>query len=528
MSTRLARSSVAVSAIAALVAVGSLAVSPVRASAASSGMTVLSVTSTSDPDYAAGRQHSGIGASATVSRATLSGGIVMTGNPSKPGANDAFTFEMTPATNTKLRLGRHVIPYDPQGTSDYDVRLAVGSTGIDLVGDVDVLDLAADAQGNLTRFDVVFRDRTDTPSRALFGQIRMGQASDTGAVFGTTSIQYPTTPIGSVPIWTQQKVTNTSTSSIKIGSASVTNGATSDFRIAKNGCVGKTLSPGAACTFDVGFVPTKAGPRTGVVSVQTGTKIKNFAVTGSAPLGTTAFKYSGDDYVSGGIAHSFPDGVNSIVVVGSQDTGWTFDPTRPYGLDDGMESSTVKLVRYDSGRIEPGTYETGDTISPDEGSSQKYGLLVTGNGRGCAASIGKVKIASFDVDTAGTLQSARLSWTLQCKFQPGMMTGSLQWRDRADKTAPAPVTNLRISSANGVRTVMWQGSSSRDSTNAVARVAPGSGTDSIPTSGLAVTRTSATSAVLPELKAGQTYAINVWSLDSSGNAGARTSVTIVG
>jgi hypothetical protein len=62
--------------------------------------------------------------------------------------------------------------------------------------------------------------------------------------------------------------------------------------------------------------------------------------------------------------------VNSIVVVGSQDTGWTFDPTRPYGLDDGMESSTVELVRYDSGRIEPGTYETGDTISPDEGSSQ--------------------------------------------------------------------------------------------------------------------------------------------------------------
>jgi hypothetical protein len=67
MSTRLARSSVAVGVVAALVAVGSLAVSSVRASAASSGMTVLSVTSTSDPDYAAGRQHSGIGASTPAS-----------------------------------------------------------------------------------------------------------------------------------------------------------------------------------------------------------------------------------------------------------------------------------------------------------------------------------------------------------------------------------------------------------------------------------------------------------------------------
>ena len=63
-------------------------------------------------------------------------------------------------------------------TNAYDVRLAVGSTGIDVAGDVKILDLAADAMTNVTRFDVVFRDRTESPTDALFDQIRMGQESD--------------------------------------------------------------------------------------------------------------------------------------------------------------------------------------------------------------------------------------------------------------------------------------------------------------------------------------------------------------
>jgi len=507
---------------------GSVAGPADEAIAAPIGTTVLSVSSTEDPEYAVGRQHSSLGASATVSRATLSGGIVMTGAPSKPGGDDAFTFDFTPAQGTKLRIGRYVIPYSPQIPNDDEVSLAIGHRGINLVGDLEILDLAADAQGNLTRFDLVFRNGTESTRSAFFGQIRMGQAADTGAVFGTTNIQYPTTPIGSVPIWTQQKITNTSTSSFKIGTASVTNGAATDFRIATNGCVGKTLSPGAACTFNVGFVPTKAGPRTGIVSVKTGTKIKTFSVTGSAPLGTTAFQYSGDDYVSGGTAHSFPDGANSITVLGSPESTWSFNPTRPYGLENGMESSTVELQKYDHGQIKPGTYETRDTLGPEADSSAQYGLRVTGNGRGCGAYSGKVTIASFDVDAAGSLLSAKMSWTLRCRSQSGEMIGSLQWRDRADKTAPAPVTNLRVGSVNGVKTVTWQGSASKDSTNALARLAPGKGVGSLPTGGLSVTRKSATSAVLPQLAAGQTYTLNVWSLDSSGNAGARTSLTIVG
>jgi len=507
---------------------GSLAGPADEAIAAPIGTTVLSVSSTEDPEYAGGRQHSGLGASATVSRATLSGGIVMTGAPSKPGGDDFFTFDFTPAQGTKLRLGRYEIPYSPQVPNADEVRLAIGQRSIPFVGDLEILDLAADGQGNITRFDLVFRNGTESTRNALFGQLRMGQAADTGAVFGTTNIQYPTTPIGSVPIWTQQKITNTSTSPFKIGTASVTSGASTDFRVAKNGCVGKTLNPGAACTFDVGFVPTKAGPRTGIVSVETGMKVKTFSVTGAAPLGTTAFQYSGDDYVSGGTAHSFPDGANSIIVRGSSESTWSFIPTRPYGLEDGMESSTVELQKYDSGQIKPGTYETRDTLGPEAGSSAQYGLRVTGNGRGCGAYEGKVTIASFNVDAAGNLLSAKMSWTLKCRFQSGEMTGSLQWRDRADKTSPAPVTNLRISSVDGVKSVTWQGSASKDSTNALSRLAPGKGVGSLPTGGLPVTRKSATSAVLPQLAAGQTYTLNVWSLDSSGNVGARTSVTIVG
>jgi len=512
----------------ALVAASLLAASPTPASAAPSGPTVLSVTSTSDPQYFMGRQHSGLGASATVSRATLSGGIVMTGAASQPGANDAFTFEIAPATGTQLRIGRYVIPYDPQGTNAYDVRLAVGSTGIDLVGDVEILDLAADAMGNVTRFDVVFRDRTESPTDALFGQIRMGQETDAGLILGTTNIQYPNTPIGSVPIWTQQRVTNTGTSSVPVGNPTVASGAVSDFRIAQDSCGGQTLAPGATCTFDVGFTPTKAGPRAGTVNVKTGTQTKTISVSGSAPRGSTYIKYSGDDYVSGGTVHAFPDGVNSNVVSGSPQTGWTFTPTRPYGLDNDAESTSVRLVKYDYGQIKPGTYKTGNVTGPDAESSAKYGLLVTGNGRGCSSYTGRVTIASFIVGSAGNLQTANISWTLQCKFQPGLMTGSLKWRDRIDKTAPAPVTNIRVNSTNGVRTATWKGSSSTDSPNALARLSRAEGAGSISTSGTSVTRISATSAVLPELQAGHEYTLTVWSLDTAGNVGGKSTLTVIG
>lgn len=506
--------------------VSSLVSVPVDASAIGQGTTVLSMASTYDPAYSIGRQHSGAGSEATVSRATLGGGIVMTGKSSRVGANDALTFAFTPAEGKSLTLGRYVIDAGSKESNLARVEISVGNVGYKFRGDVEVLDIAADAAGNVTRFDIAFRNGPESPSHALFGQVRMGQSSDVGGVLGTTTVQFPDTPVGSLPIWVHQEVTNFSASALRVGRSTVTNGAATDFRLGRDSCADTLLAPGDSCSLEVGFVPTKGGPRTGIVTIPVGGTAKTFSVAGNAPLGTTTITYAGDDYVSGSATHSFSDGPYATVVQGSASGGWTFTPTRPYGLDADAETAAVTLVKYDGKPIQPGSFNTSGPIGPEAGSSAKHGLSVTGNGRGCGAVEGEVAVASFQVDSTGAPVSAQFSWTLKCKFQTGTMTGSLRWRDRIDKSSPAPATDVRLTSLNGVKTVTWAGSTSKDSTNAIARIVSGPGAGALPTSGLPLTRTSATSAVMPRMIPGRTYTVSVWAIDSAGNTGAPRSIAV--
>jgi len=489
---------------------------------------VLSVSSTLDPGYPRGRQHAGVGSSAFISVATLTRGVTMTGTESKAGAGDRVTISIQPPQGQRLALGRYLVDSRSQDPTLARVELSVGSIGEGFVGEVEVLDLAADSTGTLTRFDIVFRNGTESPAYAYFGQVRLGQPADTGAVLSATTIQYPGTPIGSVPTSTTETIFNTSTAPISIGKTAVTAGATTDFKISDDKCSNTTLAAGAKCTLKVGFVPTKAGPRTGIVTVNAGTTTKQISVTGSAPLGKTGITYQGNDYVSGGTTHSFPDG-SFTTVLGSRGVGdYSFVPLRPYGLDWGADTARVDITRYDGGPLQIGTFETSEATGPAPGSTAKYGLSVTGSGRGCSSYTGKVTISAFDTDAAGAVTSARMSWTLRCTFEQGTMTGSLFWRDRFDKTPPAPVTAAKISSSNGTITANWRGSSSPDSTNAIARLAPGLGTAAIPTSGMSVNRLSATSAALPPLVKGQTYTLTIWALDSAGNVSRPTTLEIRG
>jgi hypothetical protein len=57
---------------------------------------------------------------------------------------------------------------------------------------------------------------------------------------------------------------------------------------------------------------------------------------------------------------------------------------------------------------------------------------------------------------------------------------------------------------------------------------PGAGVGALPTSGLPVTSTGATSATLPALTSGRQYTLIAWSVDSSGNVGARTATSVKG
>jgi hypothetical protein len=501
-------------------------VAPAEAAYAATGTSVLSVTSVHNPAYPIGRQHAAVGASAGINRATLTAGIEMYGPESKPGASDGVSISITPPDGKPLAIGRYLVDYYSTDWSLPRVMFSAGGYTHAFRGDIEVLDLAADSTGKIRRFDIVFRYGTEDSTGGFFGQIRLGQPSDTGAVLSSTIMRFPMTPLGSVPILATETITNTTGAPVTIGAASVTSGAT-DFRIANDKCSRTTLAPQARCAMQISFVPTKAGPRTGTASVKIGSATRQISLTGSVPLGKTAFSYGGDDYISGGTTHSFPDGKFTNVLRSQPSLGWIFAPGRPYGLE-GAGDSDITIQRYDGGPIQVGTFDTSWGARPEPGSTAKYGFSVSGYGRGCGQT-GRVTISSWKVDATGRPVSARLSWTLHCTYHdPGTMTGSLSWRDRTDKTNPAPVSGLKVTTVNGVRKAAWTGTTSPDAAGSIARLMPGTGALAVPTAGLPVSAGSATSATLPALVAGQRYRLFVWSIDSTGNVGAPTSIAVTG
>ena len=494
------------------------------AAAPIAGTTVITASSTVDPRYKTGRAYTGLGATAKIGVASLTKGVVVVRPGDKPG-DPSYTFTLTPGLGQRLQPGRFVIPPNVYGPDDLTASIAIGSTNVGFTGDVDILDLAADSRGDITRFDIIFRSGISTPENAFFGQIRMGQATDTGAVLSSTSIRYPDTPVGSSPIWMRQTITNTSSNAFTVGATALTSGAKGDFRIGDNTCLDKRLEPGARCSMNVGFDPTRGGPRTGTFSVKTGTKTKTFSVAGESPRGKTGFTYRGDDPISAGRSHSFQDGPRPIGL-NLLPWGWTFTPGSIYAEGIGADTATVSVGRHDDGPIETGTFVTSSGPTTSSGLPARYELSVSGSGRACGFSEGRVTISKWEVDDSGFPSSVAFSWTHKCAGDEEEMTGSLQWRDRSDTTAPASVTGLELSTVGGVTTATWHGSSSTDSTNAIARIAPADGALALPTSGRATTRVSSTQAVLPVLPAGGRYTLLVWSLDGTGNVGRPATITI--
>jgi hypothetical protein len=517
---------VALAALAVLAAAGIPLVGPAEPAFAATGTSVLSVSSLHDPDYPIGRQRVGVGESAVIETASLTRGVTMHHPASTPGGSDYMTISVTPEEGKQLALGRYTYDYHAMDPFAAQVRISIGSIQQAFVGEFEVLDLAADASGKLRRFDIVFRNGTDSSERGLFGQLRFGQPSDTGAVLSATTIRYPNTPIGFVPILATETITNTTGAAVTIGAASVTSGA-SDFRISNDRCSRTTLAPKARCTMQIGFVPSKAGPRAGIASVKVGSGTRQISLTGTVPVGRSGFSYGGNDYISGGTTHSYPDGRFLNGLGWQASLGWMFSPGTVYGLE-GAGDSDISIQRYDGGPIQVGTFDTSEAARPVPGSTAKYGFAVSGSGRGCGQT-GRVTISSWKVDATGKPVSARLSWTLSCTYNDsGTMTGSLYWRDRTDKTNPAPVTGLKVTTANGVRKATWSGSTSPDAAGTIARLLPGTGALAVPTAGLPVSAGTATSGTLPTLVAGQRYRLFVWSIDSTGNVGAPVSVAVTG
>jgi hypothetical protein len=104
------------------------------------------------------------------------------------------------------------------------------------------------------------------------------------------------------------------------------------------------------------------------------------------------------------------------------------------------------------------------------------------------------------------------------------MTAHLLWQYRSHTTPPKAPTGLGISGSS----VHWTKSASRDAVESIARLVPGTGQDATPTTGYALSGGSATSATLPILTPGESYTIEVFAVDATGNVSAAVKQAVIG
>lgn len=132
-------------------------------------------------------------------------------------------------------------------------RLMVGGEGTSCSGGrYQVLDVATDAHGVLTRLWVLFSCNPERPSQ--FGELRFGMGDDTLA---PAHVRWPASDAGyrgsDVP------VTFTAPSAVTVTSVTRTGTDASAFAIAADGCTGSTLAAGARCAVKVAHRADTAG-----------------------------------------------------------------------------------------------------------------------------------------------------------------------------------------------------------------------------------------------------------------------------
>lgn len=449
------------------------------------------------------------------------GGIDVTGPVPTPNGNfgvqDSYV-TIVPPQGTALTAGRYS---DLNSEYEYPWKaygLTVSySIGMDsAAGDVNVLDIAHDATGKLTRFDAVFRTNSQDTGAWAFGEVSMGEP--TGAVhLSTRHIVWPTIRQHG-GLKAIEVLHNTASTAQRIGSLRISGQSASDYSLLADGCSGRVLQPGASCSTYVTFSPTRGGPRPATLSVPTGSTTQSVSLDGSALLGSSSMTTTGADGIDAGRTGVVTTNTSSTVTA---ETVLTLPPGGRYGFIAGAESAVVS-----SGSSSPlavGTHAV--SVDPTSG----YSLDVSNGDRGCSDLQGTLSVKDFAVDHDGEPIRANLGFHLICASDPTHpMTGSLLWQERSDITSPRPATGLVVSGTGSSRTARWTTSTSTDRAFTVARLVEGTGANANAASGTALGSGSLTTAALGTLQHGVRYTVLVYTVDTSGNVSAPVTAAVTG
>jgi hypothetical protein len=529
----MARREMLVHSMVSLVVVGAVVAVPqvvARADATGAWATlVANVSTTAEPGYPSGTQHTYDGRSSAVQAYLTATDLFINITASTGPAPDGdLDLDLTAPDGRRLQPG-----YYPH-TNDAGVNparwagifLGIGSEEVSYGdGDVDIRDLASDGLGNLTRLDLLFRSSMMDAAGVTFGEIRIGEADHGGLSLSAQSIVFPQSAVGSVPIRATDVVTNTSMAPQKLGKIALSSGLSSAFRIASDTCSSITLAPDATCSFLAEFAPSHAGPASARVSVPVGSTVTTVSLDGYAPPGVTEQVSSGNDYVDGGKRWDYRSGPYQEGVqlpFPNPDQRLIFSPSRVYDFDPGFEPISVMITAPAGQSVKPGVHATG--LATDD---RVYNLNVSGDGRGCNDTTGMINVKQLVYGADGYPTHADITFTQRCIEAPTVpMTGELKWRHESDTTGPGAVPKATLSKSGSTRRLGWTNPTAKDFAYTVVRLTIGKLPAATASAGtLLYAGRPAGTITLPSLRAGTTYTITFITVDTSGNTSTARTIT---
>lgn len=417
------------------------------------------------------------------------------------------------------------LSHTPQlGLRNVDTDLGGGATLDDETfssfdGQADLLDVAVDASGTITRLDLVYAFTAERAVGAVFGEIRMNETEQLTTLSPTAQqLVWPRVGLDNAPVLATDAFRNTSGGPLPLGAASIT-GADRDYTIGDDSCSNTVLAPSATCSVTVAYRPVAGGPRLATLVVPAAAGRVQVQLASTAPLGRSSITSTGDEYVDRGRHTTF----DPIVVYGQgshdQQPGLVYQFSRDElspQITTSPEDEFVLELSNERGTIKRGRHQTHWT-------ARQYGLTYHVDNRSCDDLSGTVDVHHFVLDQDQQPTYIDVEFDQRCHRNlehTGTIHGHLRYQNRHDVTAPKRPTRLRLQDGR----LRWTRSTSEDLSSTIVRIDLGKRFD--PTRGMFVSRGSATSADLPRLSSGSTYTAAAFSVDKTGNVSKPTTFKI--
>lgn len=380
---------------------------------------------------------------ATVVAATVTGGIhVRWTNAGRLYTVDVPTTDLAP-----LRRG---LVTNVEGQSNTHVGLEYQLEDVAFDADhgvVQVLDIAADPSGEITRFDVVFQSSVLTSQDAGFGEVRMNEPETLAGLSPTMNvIEWPTMSLHQHAVTATESFENTTVGPLAVGAATIADGSTGDYSIVRDGCSDVTLDPGAECSLDVSFSPVQGGPSDAELRLATGIGTVRIPLSGVTPIGTSTLTSSGKEGVDNGTTQTFT-GLIALATSGTATTqapgGHTIrflsDPeaasVRAQAAKGDTEYGATLTLNGPSSPLALGTHAV-----PLAAHTSGYGMQYEVREAGCTyPSNMRFTVRAMTLTTDGRPDHALVDFSETCKETgkpTGTLTGHLSFGVRSDITAP--------------------------------------------------------------------------------------------